>query len=130
MSDILSQESIGTVHIDKIEWQALSGAEKNLRAKNANYTAQEPVMHEAVITGRIDVPEDNYRESVNYIQRIIEYTKANPRVDKVDVLLMPVDVRSESKFTTESGLNIKQNNSKAATGVFSLRIKMKAANNV
>jgi hypothetical protein len=130
LSDILSKEGIGTVHIDKIEWLAINVNEKNKLAQKANFTAKLPVKHNAVITGRIDEPEHNYRDSIDHIQRIIKYLKSSPRVENVETLAMPVDLRSESKFSTESGADIKQRTSKESSGVFSLKIIMKEPDHV
>lgn len=130
LSEILSQQGIGTVHIDKIEWKAINIDEQSRAIVRANYTGREPVKHDAVISGRIDEPEHNYRESVNHIQRIIEYLKASPRIENVEALSMPVDVRSKSRFATESGVKSQQQRSSETTGLFSLRIIMKEPGNV
>jgi len=126
----MSQEELGNVHIDKIEWQAISVNEKkgsfNKLAAKANFTAKLPVRHSAIVTGRIDQSEHNYRESIEQIQAIIYSLKSNTRIENVEVIKMPVDLRSESKFSTESGVEIKQGNKKILSGVFSLRIIMKA----
>jgi len=130
ISSVISQDGVGIVHIDKVEWKPINVDVKSKSKTRANYTAQEMVKHDAVITGRIDVPESNYRASVDYIHRIIDHIKAHKRVDDVEVLLMPVDVRSDSKFTTESGLKTKKKSSKDVSGLFSLKVIMKAPENV
>jgi len=43
---------------------------------------------------------------------------------------MPVDLRSESKFSTESGVDIKRRKNSESTGIFSLRVTMKAPDHV
>ena len=130
LSEILSQEGIGIVHIDKIEWKAVNTNEQNREVKRANYTGQAPVKHDAVIFGRINEPEYNYRKSVNHIQRIIEYLKSNSRVENVEALSMPVDVRSQSRFATESGVKSRQQRNNETTGLFSLKIIMKEPGSV
>ena len=75
----------------------------------------QPVDHFAIVTGRIDVPESHYRESVNRVQNIIGRIKKNPRVKEVEVLSMPVDLRSESRFATESGIDRKSSTNKEMT---------------
>ncbi len=126
LSNILSQQGVGTVHIDKIEWQAININEKNKTEDKANFTAKLSVKHGAVITGRIIESEHDYRESVDHIQAIINYLKINPRIEDVETLIMPVDLRSESKFSTESGVDIKQGSNRESSGIFSLKIIMKA----
>lgn len=124
LSEILNQKSIGTLYIDKIEWQAININEK-LNQGEANFTADLPAKHHAMITGRIVESEYNYRASIAQINAIISFLKANPRVETVEALKMPVDLRSESKFATESGVDISQQGSIDSSGVFSLEIIMK-----
>lgn len=130
LSEILSQQGVGTVHIDKIEWQAINNNEQDRGTKKANYTGQAAVKHDAIISGRIDEPEYNYRESVNRIQRIIDYLKANSRIVDVEALSMPVDVRSKSRFATESGVKSEKTRNSETSGLFSLKIIMKEPDNV
>lgn len=126
LSKSLSNNSIGTVYIDKIEWQAVNIDNNKIQQMDeANFTADSPVQHHAVVTGRILESEYNYRASVAQIHAIISYLKANPRIETVEALKMPVDLRSESKFSTESGIDVKEQGSKETSGVFSLKIIMK-----
>ena len=125
LSQMLEGEN-GDLHIDKIEWEAINTDEKDDKVIAANFTGKQPVDHYAIVTGRIDVPESHYRESVNRVQNIISRIKENPRVKQVDVLTMPVDLRSESRFTTESGVDRKGRNNKELSGIFSLKVIMKA----
>lgn len=129
LSAILRQNQ-DTLHIDKIEWQAVNIDEKSAALEKANFTGKPAVKHSAIVTGRIDEPENKYRASVNHIQAIIKYIKADPRVEDVNVLLMPVDLRSESKFSTESGVDVKQRSNKESSGIFSLKVIMRAPEHV
>jgi len=130
LSGALSKDSISTVHIDKIEWQAININEKNKIPNKANFTAKFPAKHSAIVTGRIVESEYNYRESIDHIQKIVNTIMASPRIEKVETIAMPVDLRSESKFSTESGVDIKQGGSRESSGVFSLKITMKAPDHV
>ncbi len=130
LSDVLNQHKASNLRIDKIEWQAININEKNHKVKKANFTGRLPVKHDAIVTGRIAIPENNYRASVDHIQRIIESLKASSRIESVEALIMPVDLRSESKFSTESGVNIKRRVKEETSGVFSLKITMKAPDHV
>jgi hypothetical protein len=130
LSQILSNDMSTDIQIDKIEWSAINIDERNGGISKANFTAKDYVMHGAVVTGRINIPENNYRASVDHIQRIIDSLNASTRIESVEALKMPVDLRSESKFSTESGVDIKQRSSLESTGVFSLKITMKAPDHV
>ena len=120
----------GDLHIDKIEWEAININERDNKVVAANFTGKQPVNHYAIVTGRIDVPENHYRESVNRVQGIIGRIKANTRVKGVEVLSMPVDLRSESRFSTESGVDRKSSANKEMSGIFSLKVIMKAPEHV
>ena len=134
LSEVISREEIGTVHIDKIEWQAHTSISENgtfnKKEGKANFTDSLPVKHSAIVTGRIDQSEHKYRESIEQIQVIVHSLKANSRIENAEVLKMPVDLRSESKFSTESGLEMKQSNKSESSGVFTLKITMKAPDHV
>ena len=130
LSDVISREEVGVVYIDKIEWQAINIDKKNKKAAKANFTAKLSVKHSAIVTGRIDQSEHNYRESIEQIQAIIHSLKASPRIENAEVMKMPVDLRSESKFSTESGLEMRQSNKSKSSGIFTLKITMKAPEHV
>jgi len=130
LSKILRQDDGSDLHIDKIEWLAVNINEKNKELQDINFTSKLPAKHNAVITGRIDDPEHDYRASIDHIERIINFLNADPRIENVEAIKMPVDLRSESKFTTESGVDVKQKSNKESLGVFSLKITMKEAGHV
>ena len=130
LSNMLGAENIGGLHIDEIEWDAINIEKKTGRIMKANFTADLPVKHHAIVTGRIDESIYNYRASVAQIQTIIQLLKDSPRIESVEVLKMPVDLRSESKFSTESGVELNVDSDKRASGVFSLEIIMKEPNRV
>ncbi|PCJ85219.1 MAG: hypothetical protein COA54_11750 [Thiotrichaceae bacterium] len=130
LSDILILEKGDELHIDKIEWQAVNINKKFAKTNSANFTANLPVKHAAIITGRIDASEHNYRESIEHIESIVNSLKANVYIEDVVAIKMPVDLRSESKFATESGVDINQRATKESSGVFTLKVIMKASNHV
>jgi len=129
LSDVLSKESLTDIQIDKIEWKAISIDEKNAKALIANFTGKSEVKNEAIVTGRIDIPENNYRASVDYVQKIINHLIASPRIESVEAVQLPVDLRSGSRFATESGSDVKRSANKESDGIFILQILMKAPNN-
>ena len=130
LSQILSRDEAGTLHIDSIKWQAVNIDDASKETFKANFTDDYPVKHNAVVIGRIDDSENNYRASIDHIQRIIKSLKDNPRVEDVQALTMPVDLRSNSVFSTESGVDISSRNSNKITGEFSFKIIMKAPGHV
>lgn len=130
LSEILSRDSTEDLYIDKIEWQAININEKNKKSSDANFTSRQSAKHSAVITGRIEADVAKYRQSVNRIQRIIDYLESDKRVEEVIALRLPVDLRSESKFTTESGVNVKPRGNRDKLGVFTIKVTMKAPGHV
>ncbi|VAW52592.1 hypothetical protein MNBD_GAMMA06-1148 [hydrothermal vent metagenome] len=130
LSDTLSQHDDSDIRVDKIEWKAINIDKEKNKIHKANFTDKLNVKHSAIVTGRINVPENRYRESVNRIQTIIETLKASSRIENVITLKMPVDLRSESKFSTESGADIDEQIKKELSGIFSLEIIMQAPDHV
>ena len=125
LSKILSQDTASGLHIDKIEWVAVNVDEQRGDNRRANFTGVEEVRHDAILSGRIEEPEYNYRASIEHIQNVIDYLKASPRVSDVEVLRMPVDLRSNSNFSTQTGAELKQKDS-STSGMFSLKVIMRA----
>ncbi len=130
LSSILSQYGTAALEIDRIEWQAINLDEEKNKTSTANFTGKAPVKHSAIVSGRIEIPEYNYRESISHIENIIQSLRSNPRVVKVETLTMPVDLRSESKFASQSGVDIKHKAGKEVSGLFSLKITMQAPGDV
>ena len=130
LSEILSQDKADLLHIDTIKWQAVNIDDSNEEVVAANFTDELPVNHRAVIVGRIDVSEYDYRESINHIQKIIQYLEKSPRVERIETLSMPVDLRSESQFSTEAGVEVQTRQIGKSGSVFSFEVIMKAPNHV
>ena len=143
LSKIISQPHLGMVYIDKIEWSTRqvdsAKAKKKSRKKpvgtvlykETNPASSDLIQHVAVVSGRIPVATDNYRESVNHINNIISVIGENDRVEEVSAISLPVEVRSSKKFASESkasltGESVKTNEN---TGTFSLRVIMKVPEN-
>jgi len=128
ISEVLSKPGLGIEHIDKIEWQAEQykdlGDIKEVNKGKVDATVEDPVRHVGVIHGRINISDDNYRVSVTQVNRIIEALSQHERVEQVEVLNMPVEVRSEKAFTDESGLNVNAG-SKKQKGRFALKVTMR-----
>ena len=142
LSKIISQPHLGTVYIDKIEWSTrqldLAKSKKKSRNKpvaiaykETNPASSDSIQHVAVVSGRIPVASDNYRESVNHINNIISVISENERVEDVSAISLPVEVRSSKKFASESKTSLSGEAavSKGNTGAFSLRVIMKAPEN-
>lgn len=128
MSAALSQPGLGVEHVDKIEWQAeqykdVRGSQEVSKDKT-DVTLEDTIRHVGVIHGRINVSDDNYRGSVSQVNRIIEALSQHARVEQVEVLEMPVEVRSEKAFTDESGVNVNTIIAKQR-GKFALKVTMK-----
>ncbi len=138
LSRIISQPKLGLVYIDRIEWSTrqldstknTSGSRAGSEAvyKKTNTATDETIQHVAVVSGRIPVASSNFRESVNHINNIISVLKENGRVEEVYAIDLPVEVRSERKFASESRA-LNQNDNKSAddnVGRFSLQIVMRS----
>jgi hypothetical protein len=129
LSNTISQPQFGTVYIDKIEWktQQLSRSKKRGVVTESvtatNPTSDGEIQHVGIIHGRIPVVMDNFRSSVDHISNIIRLLQENKRVVKVEAIELPVEVRSDKKFSSESG-EPKKNETTQPTGKFVIKIVM------
>jgi len=135
LSRILSNKSLPVIQIDKIEWWAANtGKGKQLattdnKSTKVNFTSKNAVVHRAIVKGRISVVQSNYRESIRQVNAILDALKADPAVIAVKAISMPVDFRSDSKFSSESGVDTGDKNQHTLSGVFSFSITMRASVN-
>ena len=136
LSHILSRPGLPEIEVDKIEWWAVNSDEENRpvnvdsKSRAANFTAATEVFHHAVLSGRIRVSEYDYRESINQINMIIHALEAHDEVIDVDIISLPVDMRSNSKFSTESGVELNDKKGRDLRGMFKLKLTMRASEHV
>jgi hypothetical protein len=142
LSKLVSDPQIGRIYIDKIEWttaQVNDNKIKNRRSNQpdepvfgpTNVTSASEIKHVAVITGRIPVSLNNYRDSVNRINNIITTLNSSDRIEDVSAINLPVEVRPDKKFASESGvLPAGGDISGRKDGLFSLRVVMRAPEHV
>lgn len=131
ISTVLATQGLGKVYIDDIRWeyeQFKSVKGKEVIVAKQDLTKEDPVRHLGVLKGRIDVSDSNYRGSIAKVNKIIDALLKHERIVSVELVEMPVDVRSEKSFTDQSGVdaNIGSN---ADKGKFTLKIRMEAASN-
>jgi hypothetical protein len=142
LSRLVSSPQIGRIYIDKIEWstaQVEQGRGRNSRRSNIADTDYIPtdiassseIKHVAVVRGRIPVISSNYRDTVNRINNIITLLNSSERIEKVSAIELPVEVRPEKKFASESvALTEASNRENRKDGLFSLKIVMKGPDHV
>lgn len=143
LSRIISDPQIGQLYVDKIEWSTRQVDDRSKRKsrkqqdaevgyKITDVTSPSEIQHVAVVTGRIPVRSSNYRESVNKINNIIETLSASERVANVTALRLPVDIRSEKKFASESRKSTEgeQVTQRGDRGKFSLKVVMRPRQHV
>ncbi|MGD8583055.1 MAG: hypothetical protein PVF06_10460, partial [Gammaproteobacteria bacterium] len=100
--------------------------------KNTDVTSPGEIQHVAVVTGRIPLSSNNYRDSVNRINNIITTWRSSDRVAEVSPINLPVEVRPDRKFAAESRVSASSENDKKSRtdGLFSLQVVMKARGHV
>jgi hypothetical protein len=143
LSKLISHPNTGRIYIDKIDWttrQLNESRQKKSRKKtdaesaykNTDVTSPGEIQHVAVVTGRIPVSSNNYRDSVNRINNIITTWRSSDRVAEVSPINLPVEVRPDRKFAAESRVSATSENEKKsrAEGLFSLQVVMKARGHV
>lgn len=127
LSDVIEKARLNDITIDTIKWKPEQVSE--IQGKKAPVISEPKVIskdtmrHSAIINGRIAIPQDNYSASVDRIQDIINALKDHERVIQAEAIEMPVEIRSEKKFSAESGSDIDKDN--INEGSFSLRVVMR-----
>lgn len=133
LSNILSQPELGRVQVKRIEWKveqvSVRRGKEIVNENDPDLTLDDEIRHVGILKGKIDVSDDNYRGSVDRVNSIVMALLKHDRIIKVDAVDMPVEIRSEKMFTDESGVDAKSIN-QDQTGLFSLRIVMKAPDRV
>jgi hypothetical protein len=143
LSDLLSNPLIGRIYIDKIEWTTRQADEVRDRNssklddskaayRDTDVTSAAEVQHVAIVTGRIPVATNSYRDSVNHINNIISILRSNEYVTEVSAINLPVEVRPEKKFAAEDRplADDKEASESNEGGMFSLRVIMRAHDHV
>jgi len=129
VSNVLVQAGLGKIEVDQIEWTTEQYKEeagiKQVSVGAPDVTAEDRIQHVGILKGRINVSDNNYRDSVAQVNKMIIALLQHDRIEEVEAIDMPVDVRSEKTFGDEGGLEAKAGSRKSG-GAFSLRIKMKA----
>ena len=131
LSGMISQPRMGTVYIDKIEWKTQQIGSSKKRGvvtesvSATNPTADGAIQHIGIVHGRIPVVTNNFRDSVDHISNIIRLLRDDKRVANVEALELPVEVRSDKKFSSESGVS-KTSDKSQSTGAFIIQIVMNA----
>lgn len=133
LSNILSKPELGKVQVKGIEWKAVqvsdSGGGEVINESDPDLISDDSIRHMGVLKGRIDVSDDNYRGSVERVNAIVNALLKHSRIINVEAIEVPVEVRPEKMFNDESGVKAKTV-SQEQTGLFSLRIVMKAPDRV
>jgi hypothetical protein len=143
LSKSISDPQMGRVYIDEIKWSTrqLTNTHRSASRRRANkevayaatnITSARDIQHVAVVTGRIKAAPNNYRDSVDQINNIIAVLDANERIEEVRAIALPVEVRPDKKFVSENKMFTvgRSSNDDTMYGHFSLRIIMKAPENV
>jgi len=142
LSKLVSKPEIGRIYIDKIEWSTMQLDKNkprysdknpdNVQYLPTNATSSSEVQHVAVVTGRIPVTYNNYRDAVNRINNIITTLSSGDRVENVSAINLPVEVRPEKKFASESrSISVdEKDKQRNKSGQFSLKVVMKAPEHV
>lgn len=133
LSNVLNKPELGKIQVKKIEWKteqiSESKGQKIVSMTDSDLISDDRIRHAGILKGRIDVPDNNYRGSVDRVNAIIDALLKHSRIIEVEAIDMPVEVRSEKGFTDESGVDAKTV-TQEQTGLFSLRIIMKAPDRV
>ncbi|MCW8830520.1 MAG: hypothetical protein OQK32_03260 [Gammaproteobacteria bacterium] len=130
LSEVLTQSGLGDTQLDKIEWKLQQykdmGDAQQVSEEKPDVTSEDPVRHVGLVHGRINISDKNYRGSVAQVNKIITALRKSERIELVEALEMPVEVRSERAFTDETGVSAIKIR-KESGGKFLLKVVMRGA---
>lgn len=132
VSKILSQPQFREIEINGIEWtkeQHIDGAGNTAKQGKPDIVSPDPMRHVAILSGKIPVSSNDYGRSVAQVNNIVLALLKHERIETVEALEMPVEVRSDKRFSAESGTD-EANNQDDGRGIFSIRIVMKGISHV
>ena len=132
VSKIMSQPQFANIEISKIDWikeQHPDNAGNKAKQGKPDIASPDPMHHVAVLTGKIPVASSDYGRSVAQVNNIVLALLKHERIETVEALEMPVEVRSEKRFAAQSGTK-DQDKDKDSRGKFSIRIVMKGRSHV
>ena len=133
ISKIMSRPQFRDVEINRIQWQLQQQSEKTGNAApqiKPDIASPDPMRHVAVVTGKIPVESSDYSRSVAQVNNIVLALLKHERIETVEALEMPVEVRSDKRFTAQSGMLDADAGKQDRRGVFSIRIVMKGVSHV
>ena len=133
LSKIMSRPQFRDIEINRIQWQMEQQVETAGNAapqKKPDISSADPMRHVAVLTGKIPVEISDYGRSVSQVNNIVLALLKHDRIETVEALEMPVEVRSDKRFTAQSGVNDADAGKQDRRGVFSIRIVMKGISHV
>jgi hypothetical protein len=133
ISKIMSLPQFANVEISSIEWKKEQHPDKagNIAKPGLIDIASPDLMrHVAVLTGKIPVASSDYSRSVMQVNNIVLALLKHERIETVEALEMPVEVRSDKGFSAQSGTRENPGKKQDTRGEFTLRIVMKGRSNV
>jgi len=133
VSKIMSQPQFADVEISKIEWkkeQHMDSTGNTAKQGPPDIASPDPMRHVAVLTGKIPVASSEYSRSVSQVNNIVLALLKHERIETVEALEMPVEVRSDKDFSAQSGTRDENERKQDKRGEFSIRIVMKGRSNV
>jgi DUF971 family protein len=133
VSKVLSQPQFKNVSINRIDWkseQHIDKAGNAVKQGKLDIASPDPMWHIAVLTGDIPVSSNDYSRSVAQVNDIVLALLKDNRIEIVEALEMPVEVRSDKQFSAESGSDDADRRGLKPHGRFSIRIVMKGRDHV
>ncbi len=133
LSKVMSQPQFSDVEINQIEWSKEQHSDKagdTAKQGKPDIASPDPMRHVAIVTGKIPVSSEDYGRSVAQVNDIVLALLKHERVVTVEALEMPVEVRSDKRFSAQSGVQESNKAKKDKRGEFSIRVVMKGRSHV
>lgn len=131
ISKTLSGNDLSLIRITGIEW---SLSQVHDEEEGGNNPVQDgglpmqlqstPLVHHGLIRGRVPLSADNIRQAVDQVDRFADILRERKDVSAVKITRLPIDVRSTSNLTLETGAEAPKEMRSSEAGSFTITLQM------
>ncbi len=107
ISRVFTLSGMNDTEITEIEWRSTQSNDikqaSSRQIKEVSYGSADEIKQFAIIRGFIRVSKSSLKESINKVKSITDALNANKQIEKVEVVQMPLDIRSKASVENEGG---------------------------
>lgn len=131
ISKIITMSGINETRLNEIHWKRSQNYDlKSLAGRESeqiSYGSNIEIKHISTIRGVIQDSGSSIKASVKIIESMIDAFKKDKRIEQVDIVQLPLDLRSKANIEKEEGVNVDKA-SASDRGQFEIRLLMQGEN--